>query len=57
MEYEIKNLYESVSPGTMGVAQKISAGYQLDKSAESKETSKLVFLAKNEVISCGHNQY
>ena len=61
MEYKSKDTnYESVSPGTMGVAQKISSSYATE-SVESvksdEENSGLVFLAKNDVIACGHNQY
>ena len=53
MEYKIRErAYELISPGTISISQKISSS---DESGE--ETSKLVFLAKNEVIPCSHNQY
>jgi len=59
MEYTINNLgYESISPGTAGIAQRISSGYKgkgMDGSVG--ETSKLVFLMKNDVMTCGQNQY
>ncbi len=59
MVYKISNLrYESISPGTAGVAQRISSGYK-DKGIDGSigETSKLVFLMKNDVMTCGQNQY
>ena len=53
MEYKAKGIgYEAISPGTMGVAQKISSGHR-----SLKEDSSLVFLTENHVISCGQNQY
>ncbi len=53
MEYQIKDTsYETISPGTMGVAQKISSNH-----FSGKEDSELVFLTKNEIIPCGQNQY
>ena len=58
MEYEVQEAYEKISPGTMGVAQKISSDYNSAEILESgEETSKLVFLVKNEVRVCEHNQY
>lgn len=57
MEYKTLD-YEEVTPGTAGVAQKISSGYKGKKPGkEINETSKLVFLMKNEVMTCSHNQY
>ncbi len=57
MEYKIKGkVYEAISPGTVGVSQKISVDYEGSEDS-SDETSKLVFLSKNNVMSCGQNQY
>ncbi|MBU4069402.1 MAG: hypothetical protein KJ646_00295 [Nanoarchaeota archaeon] len=59
MEYRINKFeYELISPGTVGVAQRISSGYEgkgIDGAIE--ETSKLVFLMKNDVMACKQNQY
>ena len=59
MEYKSNHLgYKPISPGTVGVAQRISSGYEgkvMDDAIE--ETSKLVFLMKNNIMPCGHNQY
>jgi hypothetical protein len=59
MEYQKKETsYKLISPGTIGVSQKISTGYEVIENIESvEETSKLVFLTKNNVIPCGQNQY
>lgn len=59
MEYKPNNLrYKPISPGTIGIAQKISASYEGEETNGAiDETSKLVFLTKNEIIACGHNQY
>ncbi len=59
MEYVVDDArYSSISPGTAGVAQRISSGYErkgIDLAVE--EVRKLVFLMKNDVIACGQNQY
>ncbi len=59
MEYKTNNLeYVPISPGTVGVAQRISSGYEgKGNDGAIEETSKLVFLMKNDVMACGHNQY
>ena len=59
MEYKIKESgYKSISLGTIGIAQKIPSEYKFREESETgDETSKLVFLTKNEVMPCGHNQY
>jgi len=52
MEYKTEETgYVVISPGTAGVAQKISS------IRPGEETSELVFLSMNNVMSCGHNQY
>ncbi len=54
MEYKTRNVDSvAISPGTIGVAQKISSG----NTRFSEENRNLVFLAKNDIITCGHNQY
>jgi len=58
MEYKFKEAkYEAISPGTIGVAQKISSEDRAGEALADVETSKLVFLAKNDLITCGQNQY
>ena len=53
-----RTAYEPIFPGTIGVAQRISSSYNSAEISEfGEETSKLVFLAKNEVMTCGQNQY
>ena len=52
MKYKIQEMrYEPISPGTAGIAQRISSGYEGKSLNEVvEETSKLVFLMKNELI-------
>ena len=59
MEYKTKDTgYEVISPGTIGVSQKISSDCEYRMAPEfKKETGKLGFLAKNEVRTCTQNQY
>ena len=58
MDYKTKvKTYETISPGTIGISQKISSAYESGKVESDKETSKLVFLARNHVLSCSQNQY
>lgn len=59
MEYKTDNFgYGPISPGTVGVAQRISSGYEgKGVGGALEETSKLVFLMKNNVMACRHNQY
>ena len=59
MEYEkIDTGYKPISPGTMCIAQKISSDYISAEVEESgEESSKLVFLTKNEVMACSQNQF
>lgn len=53
MEYKSKRTsYEAISPGTIGVSQKISSSYR-----DISDGSKLVYLTKNEIMSCNQNQY
>jgi hypothetical protein len=51
MEYRAKNMgYEAeISFGTAGVSIALGEDF--------KETSKLVFLTRNKVMTCGQNQY
>lgn len=56
MEYEPKNNKYGLTSGTIGVSQRVSPGYETEQPGEV-ETSKLVFLARNPVRTCGHNQY
>lgn len=59
MEYptELQGGYEVITPGIAGIAQKIPSKYKSGTNEEGKETSKLFALTRNEIISCGHNQY
>ena len=59
MEYKKMDAdYKPISPGTMGIAQKISSDYKSAELEESgEETSKLVFLTQNKVMACSQNQY
>lgn len=50
--------YKPISPGTMGVAQKISSSYRSAEVEElGNESSRLVLLTKNDIMACGHNQF
>ena len=49
--------YRQISPGTVGISQKISSDYELGDAKNIEETSKLVFLTRNKVMPCGQNQY
>ena len=50
--------YEAVSPGTMGVAQKVSVDYESRDAVESDgDDGGLVFLARNNIMPCGQNQF
>lgn len=55
MEYEVE--YDFVTPGTAGIAQRISSGYEDSRKKGIKETSKLFALMRNEVMPCGQNQF
>ena len=55
MEYKLK--YDVVTPGTAGIAQRISSEYENSKGKGIKETSKLFALMRNEVMPCSQNQY
>jgi len=58
MKYKLKSTgYEAISPGTVGVSQRISSSYKIDATSFDGETSGLVFLAENDVMTCGQNQY
>lgn len=48
---------EYTTPGTAGLAQRISSKYAISEEKMYIETSKLFALTRNEVISCGQNQY
>ncbi|MEK6875062.1 MAG: hypothetical protein AABX30_00055 [Nanoarchaeota archaeon] len=54
MKYEpkIEMKYKPISPGTAGIAQRISSN-EIGK----KETSKLFALMRNELMVCSQNQY
>ncbi|GEM_PF-6296634 len=49
--------YDAISPGTIGVSQRIYASYFSGESASGGDDGGLVFLARNDVMSCGQNQY
>ena len=54
MEYKINDTsYEGISPGTIGVAQKISSDYEFSEIPRSG----LCFLERNYVQPCSQNQY
>jgi len=48
---------EYITPGTAGLAQRISPNYEISGEKMDKETSKLFALTRNEVMSCTQNQY
>ncbi len=59
MEYpiELQGKYKAITPGVAGIAQRIPQKYESGADEDGKETSRLFALTRNEIISCGHNQY
>ena len=49
--------YDAISPGTIGVSQRIYNSYLNGENGSENEDSGLVFLTKNDVMTCGQNQY
>ena len=49
--------YDAISPGTIGVSQRTYVSYFGGENASEGKDSGLVFLAKNDVMACGQNQY
>lgn len=59
MKYRLNDIKSmQISPGTVGIAQRIFSDYEEKGIIEDiEETSELVFLTKNDVLTCKHNQY
>ena len=58
MKYRTKDIgYDIIGPGTAGVAQRISSKYKISEEIEGKETSGLFALMRNDIMTCGRNQY
>ena len=49
--------YKAISPGTIGVSQRISMSYLSGEIGSKDGASGLVFLTENDVMPCGQNQY
>ncbi|MBU2576149.1 MAG: hypothetical protein KKF50_00325 [Nanoarchaeota archaeon] len=53
-----KNIgYSTISPGTIGVSQRIFEDYLRGEAGFGNESGGLVYLTKNDIMPCGQNQY
>jgi len=58
MEYKSTNTEEYlITPGTAGVAQRISSQEESSEEEGNKEDSGLFALTRNNIMPCAHNQY